>query len=166
MRFLIKLPHCWYWGRDTSDTFPCSCFLYFKVPFLFKLLAIFLILGFPGGSEVKASACNVGDLDAIPGNSMFFFFFKYIFELFAKPKLKKKKCIISLGSLLCCCSVTQLYPTLCDPTDCRTSGLPVPHHRPKFSQVHVHCIGDAIQPSHPLVPSSPSALNLSQHQGL
>ena len=67
MRFLIKLPHCWYWGRDTSDTFPCSCFLYFKVPFLFKLLAIFLILGFPGGSEVKASACNVGDLDAIPG---------------------------------------------------------------------------------------------------
>ena len=41
-----------------------------------------------------------------------FFFFKYIFELFAKPKFKKKKCIISLGSLFCCCSVTQLYPTL------------------------------------------------------
>ena len=39
-------------------------------------------------------------------------------------------------------------------------------HLPKFAQVHVHCIGDAIQPSHPLRPSSPSALNLSQHQGL
>ena len=39
-------------------------------------------------------------------------------------------------------------------------------HLPKFAQVHVHCIGDAIQPSHPLLPSSPSALNCSQHQGL
>ena len=45
-------------------------------------------------------------------------------------------------------------------------GLPVPHHLPKFTQVHVHCIGDAIQPSYPLTPSFPSAFNLSQHQGL
>ena len=37
---------------------------------------------------------------------------------------------------------------------------------PKFAQVHVHCIGDAIQPSHPLMPSSLSALSLPQHQGL
>ena len=43
-------------------------------------------------------------------------------------------------------------------------GLPVPHHLPEFVQVHVHCIGDAVQPSHPLMPSS-SALSLSQHQG-
>ena len=40
-------------------------------------------------------------------------------------------------------------------------GLPVPHHLPKFAQLHVHCISDAIQPSHPLTPFSPSALNLS-----
>ena len=46
--------------------------------------------------------------------------------------------------------------------DCRTPGLPVPHHLPKFAQVHVHCIGDTIQPSHPLMPSSPSALNFYQ----
>ena len=45
-------------------------------------------------------------------------------------------------------------------------GLPVPPHLPKCAQVHVHCIGDAIQPSHPLTPSSPSSLNLSQHQGV
>ena len=64
------------------------------------------------------------------------------------------------------CSVTQLHPTLCDPMDCSTPGLPVPHHLPKFAQVNVHCIGDAIQPSHPLMPSSPSVLNLSQKQGL
>ena len=45
-------------------------------------------------------------------------------------------------------------------------GLSVPHHLLKFAQVHVHCIGDAIQPSHPLTLSFPSALSLSQHQGL
>ena len=63
-------------------------------------------------------------------------------------------------------SVAQSCLTLCDPMDCSTPGLPVPHHLLEFAQVHVHCIGDAIQPSHPLTPSSPSALNLSQHQGL
>ena len=55
--------------------------------------------------------------------------------------------------------------TLSDPMDCSTPGLPVPHHLLKSSQVHVHCISDVIQSSHPLMPSSP-ALNLSQHQGL
>ena len=40
------------------------------------------------------------------------------------------------------------------------------HHLPEFAQVHVHCISDAVQPSHPLMPSSPSVLNLSQHQAL
>ena len=47
-----------------------------------------------------------------------------------------------------------------------TPGLPVPHHLPEFARVHVHCIGDALQPSQPLTSSSPSALDLSQHQGL
>ena len=48
--------------------------------------------------------------------------------------------------------------------DCSMPGLPVPHHLPEFAQVHVHCISDAIQPSHPLTHPSPSALNLFQHQ--
>ena len=65
----------------------------------------------------------------------------------------------------CCCSVAQSCPALCDPMDCSTPGLPIPHHLPEFAQVHVHCIGDAVQLSHPPMPSSPSALNLSQHQG-
>ena len=68
-------------------------------------------------------------------------------------------------SSCCCCSVTQSCPTLCDPTDCSAPGLPVPHHLLKFAQIHVHCIGDAIWPSDPLMPSSP-ALNLSWHEGL
>ena len=50
--------------------------------------------------------------------------------------------------------------------DCRMSGLPVHHQLPKFTETHVHRVGDAIQPSHPLSSPSPSALNLPQHQGL
>ena len=49
------------------------------------------------------------------------------------------------------CSVTKLYPTLCDPMDCRTPGFPIPHHLLEFAKVHVHWIGDAIQPFHPLL---------------
>ena len=51
-------------------------------------------------------------------------------------------------------SVPQLCPTLCDPMDCSTSGLPVHHQLPEFTHTHVHWVSDAIQPSHPL--SSPS----------
>ena len=50
--------------------------------------------------------------------------------------------------------------------DCSMPGFPVYHHLLEFAQVRVHCIGDAIPSSHPLMPSSPSALNLSQHQDL
>ena len=66
----------------------------------------------------------------------------------------------------CCCSAAQSCPTLGNPMDCSTSGLLVHHHLPGFSQVHVHYICDAVQPSHPMMPSSPSALNLPQHQRL
>ena len=62
-------------------------------------------------------------------------------------------------------SVDPLCPTLCDPMNRSTPGLPVHHQLPEFTQTHVHQVGDAIQSSHPL--SSPSsALNPSQHQGL
>ena len=50
--------------------------------------------------------------------------------------------------------------------DCSTPGFPVLHYLLEFAQTHVHGAGDAIQPSHPLSPTSPPALNLSQHQGL
>ena len=62
--------------------------------------------------------------------------------------------------------VAQSCPTLCDPMDHSTPGLPVHHELPEFTQTHVHWIGDAIQPSHPLSSPSPPALNLSQHQSL
>ena len=52
------------------------------------------------------------------------------------------------------------------PMDCNTPGFPVLHHIPESAQVRVHWVDDAIQPSHPLLPSSLSAFRLSQHQGL
>ena len=62
-------------------------------------------------------------------------------------------------------SVTQSCPTLCEPVDCSTPGLPVYHQLPEFTQPHVHWVGDAIQPFHPLSSPSPPTFSLSQHQG-
>ena len=63
-------------------------------------------------------------------------------------------------------SVAQSCPTPCDPMDYRMPGLPVYHQHPELIQTHVHRVGDAIQPSHPLLSLSPFTFNLSQHQGL
>ena len=63
-------------------------------------------------------------------------------------------------------SVAQSCLTLCNPMDCSTPGFPVHHQLLKFAQTHVHCVNDAIQTSHPMLSSSPSTFNLSQHQGL
>ena len=63
-------------------------------------------------------------------------------------------------------SVAQLCPTLCDPLNRSTPGLPVHHQLPEFTQTHVHQVSDAIQPSHPLSSPSPPAPNPSQHQSL
>ena len=70
-----------------------------------------------------------------------------------------------LVAIPCCCSVAQSCLTLRDPMDCSMPDFPVLHHLPVLAQTHVHWIGDAIQLLHPLSPSSPAALNLSQHQG-
>ena len=63
-------------------------------------------------------------------------------------------------------SVAQSRPTLCDPMNRSTPGLPVHHQLPEFTQTHVHQVHDAIQPSHPLSSPSPPAPNPSQHQSL
>ena len=57
-------------------------------------------------------------------------------------------------------------PTFCDPMDCSTPGFPVLHHLPELVQTHVHWVGDAIQPSHPLLSPYPFAFELAQHQSL
>ena len=63
-------------------------------------------------------------------------------------------------------SVAQSCPTLCNPMNRSTPGLPVHHHLPEFTQTHVHWVSDAIQPAHPLLSPSPPAPNPSQHQSL
>ena len=64
--------------------------------------------------------------------------------------------------ICCCCSVTKLYPTLCNTMDCSmTAGFLVLHYLLEFAQTHVHWVGDAIPPFHPLLSPSLSVLSLS-----
>ena len=63
-------------------------------------------------------------------------------------------------------SVAQSCPTLCDPMNSSTPGLPVHHQLLEFTQTHVHRVGDVIQPSQPLSSPSTPDPNPSQHQGL
>ena len=65
-----------------------------------------------------------------------------------------------LFSLVQSLSRVQLF------ADCSTPGFPVHHQLPELTQTHLHRVGDAIQPSHPLLSPSPPSFNLSQHQGL
>ena len=71
-----------------------------------------------------------------------------------------------LVCLFSCCSVAKSCPALCSPMDGSMPGFPVLHSLPEFAQIHVHQVGDATEPSHCLLPPSPLALHLSQHQGL
>ena len=72
------------------------------------------------------------------------------FPSFPCVSVRRSPNLTELQCCGCCCSVAQPCLALCDPMDCSTPGLP--HHSPEFAQVHVHCIGNAIQPSHPLLP--------------
>ena len=85
---------------------------------------------------------------------------KYFGHLMQRPDSLEKLCAAQFSS------VAQSCPTLCNPMDCSTPGLPVHHQLLEFTQTHVYWVGDAIQPSHPLSSPSSSAFNLSQHQGL
>ena len=74
--------------------------------------------------------------------------------------ISRNKCWLQFSS------VTQSYPTLCDPMNHSMPGFLVHHQLLESNQTHVQWVSDAIQPSHPLSSPSPPALNLSQHQGL
>ena len=88
------------------------------------------------------------------------FFFHHYFSFFypIQPNLSYQSAQFS--------SVAQSCPTLCNPMNRSTPGLSVHHQLPEFTQTHVHWVGDAIQPSHPLLSPSPPAPNPSQHQSL
>ena len=65
----------------------------------------------------------------------------------------------------CFCSVTKVCPTLCNPMDCSMPGFPILHYLLEFAQTHVHWVGDAIRPPHPLLSSSPPTLNFFPASG-
>ena len=92
---------------------------------------------------------------------VFCVFIKYIWRSFLNVVNISVKIKITWFS-----SVAQSCPTLCDPMNCSTPGLPIRHQLLELTQTHVHWDDDAIQSSHPLLPPSPPTFNLSQHQGL
>ena len=76
------------------------------------------------------------------------------------------KALVIIFSSVQFTSVTQSCPTLCNPMNCSMPGLPVCHQLLEFTQIHIHRVSDAIQPSHPLLSPSPPVPNPSQHQNL
>ena len=106
-----------------------------------------------GKEYIKAVYCQPAYLTYMPSTS---------WEMLGwmKHKLESRFSSVQFSS------VTQLCPTLCDPMNLSTPGLPVHHQLPEFTQTHVHRVSDVIQPSHPLSSPSPLAPNPSQHQSL
>ena len=110
---------------------------------------------------------DVGNL--ISGSSAFsktsFNIWKFTVHILLKPGLENFEhyftsvwdecnCVVSSVQFS---SVAQSFPTLCDPMNCSTSGLPIHHQHPEFTETHVHWVSDAIQSSHPLSSPSPPA---------
>ena len=108
-------------------------------------------------------------------------FFFLSLTYFSSPNILKihpryckwQKILLSHGWIIFLCtyvyqysSADQSFLTLWDPMDYSTPGLPLHHWLPEFTQTHVHWVGDAIQPLHPLLSPSPPTFKLPQHQGL
>ena len=81
-------------------------------------------------------------------------------------RLRRTNTVLNEAASVQFSSVAQSCLTLCDPMNCSTPGLPVCHQLPELTQTHIHRVGDAIQPSHPLSSPYPPAPNPSQHQSL
>ena len=127
----------------------------------------------PCGSAGKESACNVGDLGSIPGLGRAPGEGKG-YPLQYSGVENSMDCIVhgvaksdhGVSSSVQFSSVAQLCPTLCNPMNRSTPGLPVHHQLLEFTQTHVCRVGDAVQLSHPLSSPFPPAANPSQHQSL
>ena len=123
--------------------------------------------GFFGGTAVKSSCASRGDLGSI---SRLEIPWRRKWQptpviLPRKPHGQSSLVGYSLSSVQFS-SVAQSCLTLCDCMDSSTPGIPVHYQLSEFTQIHVHWVSDAIQPSYPLSSPSPPAYNLSQHQGL
>ena len=119
---------------------------------------------FPGDSDGKESACNAGGLGSIHGSG------RSPGEGTGNPLqyicLENPMDGGAWWATVQFSTGAQSCPTLCDPMNCSMPGLLVHQQLPEFTQTHVHRVGDAIQPSHPLSSTSALAPNPSQHQSL
>ena len=93
-------------------------------------------------------------------------FFSLTIQLFLLLFANYRQYWILISYCYFCCSLALSYPTICDPMHCCMPGFPVLRYLPKFAQIHVHWVSDAIQPSHPLSPLSPPALNVTSTKNL
>ena len=147
------------WGPPRYKRFPCHCFFFVRKGFnlldiprvlkgRFKQLLIRRLreCGNKGKTGKKQGSDTAGFWLLLKGYK------GYTLQCDMYPWDQQVSLLLSLPAVL----------TLCDPMDCSTPGLPVLHHLLEFTQVHVHCISDVFQPSHPLSPPSPPALNLAQ----
>ena len=142
---------CWWWffyGPYWENSYPPSIL---RVPLLFEE-----IVG-KGWAEEQQIIVNTR-IFIFPAVSYHHCF--VLCRVSCSPVLRQEGCSVQFSS------VAQLCPTLCDPMNHSTPGLPVHHQLPEFTQTHVHQLGDAIQPSHPLLSPFPPAPNPSQHQSL
>ena len=124
-----------------------------------------LFLDLEGRGDIGQTADPRWEKQAYTGSHGCLESIKYI------PSSNEAQNILTCFSLFLEClvqfsSVTQLCPTLCDPMNCSTPGLPAHHQLLEFTQTHVHQVDEAIQPSHPLSSPSPPASKSSQHQSL
>ena len=94
----------------------------------------------------------------------FYYWFVEIFHRLGTEYFVRNSMYLEYLLLVCCCSVAKLCQTLCDPMNCKMPGFPVLHYLLEFAQTHVHWVSVTNQPSHPLSPPSPPALNLSLHR--
>ena len=103
---------------------------------------------------------------SLPGSSVHGFSRQEYWSGLPLPSPYKCQASVRINSYKQFSSVSQWCPTVWDPMDCSTPGFPIHLQLPELTQTHVHWVSDTIQPSHPLSPPTPPALNLSQLQGL
>ena len=127
----------------------------------------------PKGQDLNIKGnCRLSTLDIIIDSQFFAYLSVTNIAIFYKIKEKQhnrknryfKAIMYQLGFQFS--SVTHSCPTLCNPMNCSTQSLPIHHQVLEFTETHVHRVGDAIQPSHPLSSPSPPAPSPSQHQSL
>ena len=149
-----QFTYCWSLAWRILSTTLLKCLKIFK-QLNFKNTAILLLWGHPVNIYFQVQRIIMIYILCI-------WEFAYSLKFICNPNIRGHSWICSVQFS----SIAQSCPTLCDPMDCTTPGLPVHHHLLEFTQTHVLWAGDAIQPSHPLSSPSPPAFNLSQHQGL